>query len=105
VFLARERQQVRYRDEGIRTNSEMLPSHIKKYCALDPEGEIILAGAVKRFHLSGRAFDRLLKLTRTIADLAGQETLAPQHLAEALQYRGFEKLALSKPQSVGAETI
>jgi magnesium chelatase family protein len=99
VIAARERQTQRFAGEGIRTNSEMLPGQIKKFCALNPECEILMAQAVKRFNLSGRAFDRLLKLTRTIADLQGSETLEAHHLAEVLQYRGFEKI-MPNPQSL-----
>lgn len=97
VVAARERQQARFRELGIRTNSEMLPAHLKTFCQLDPAGEALMAQAVKRFNLSGRSFDRLLKLTRTIADLEGSTDIQSHHLAEALQYRGFEKLTQPNP--------
>ncbi len=97
VIQARERQQARFEGSGIRTNSEMLPAHIKQHCQLDAPTEALMSQAVKRFNLSGRGFDRLLKLTRTIADLENSDTIQAQHLAEALQYRGFERLMQTVP--------
>lgn len=97
VIQARERQKVRFCQEGIRTNSEMLPAHIKKYCQLNSQAEALMRQAVARFNLTGRSFDRLLKLTLTIADLEGSPGIQAQHLAEALQYRGFEKLVQAQP--------
>ena len=92
VQKAQEIQQKRFAEEMIAnnpilTNSEMGALQIKKHCQLDLAGEEMLKNAADRLHLSPRSFYRLLKLSRTIADLAGQEKISSQHLAEALQYR------------------
>lgn len=70
-----------------KTNSEMNVVDIKKYCVLDSTGQELLGNAVRQFNLSGRSMHRLLKVARTIADLAGMETILPEHIAESLQYR------------------
>jgi len=67
-------------------------AQIKKYCQLDSAGQQILKNAVNNLHLSARAYHRLLKLSRTIADLAGEKNILPQHIAEALQYRPKEEI-------------
>ena len=90
VSLARQRQKERFADEGIGTNSEMNLLQMKKYCQLDNEGQQILKTAVNNLHLSARSYHRILKISRTIADLAGLENIQAQHLAEALQYRPRE---------------
>lgn len=93
VIRARQVQKKRFaKDSGIKTNSEMQPIHMKQHCALPPQGEAILEQAVKRFNLTGRSFDRLLKLARTIADLEASEGIEVRHIAESIQYRGFDKL-------------
>ncbi len=60
---------------------------MRKFCELDEAGRNLLRSAVRQLHLSARAFHRVLKLARTIADLAGEDEIAPAHLAEAIQYR------------------
>ncbi len=97
VIEARERQKARYKESGIRTNSEMRPSHIREFCQLSDDSELLMAQAIKKFNLSGRSFDRTLKLTRTIADLEGTEKIQTHHLAQALQYRSFDKPLQLKP--------
>ena len=87
VVKARKIQLERYKGLGIYTNSELTPKLIKKYCILDEASEGILKEAVKKFNLSARAYDRVLKLSRTIADLADSENIQVQHIAQALQYR------------------
>jgi magnesium chelatase family protein len=87
VVKARNIQLERYKGLGIYTNSELTPKLIKKYCILDEAGSSILKEAVRKFNLSARAYDRLLKLSRTIADLDESETIQPQHIAQAIQYR------------------
>ncbi|MBI2450945.1 MAG: YifB family Mg chelatase-like AAA ATPase [Parcubacteria group bacterium] len=71
----------------IRLNSEMNLAMIRKYCVLDEAGEKIMRQGVERYQLSGRAYHRILRLARTIADLAGQNAISAAHLAEAFQYR------------------
>jgi magnesium chelatase family protein len=87
VVLARQRQRDRYAGDGIRANTELTPSLMKRHCALDPAAARILAAAVQRLGLSARGFDRMRKVARTIADLAGAEGIGPEHVAEALQFR------------------
>ena len=65
----------------------MGPRELERHAALDPAGEGLLRAAVRQLHLSARSYHRVLKLARTIADLAGAEAVAAQHVAEALQYR------------------
>jgi magnesium chelatase family protein len=68
-------------------NADMHPSQVRRYCQLDDACRALMRAAMNQMQLSARAYHRTLKLARTIADLAGQENIAPQHLAEALQYR------------------
>jgi magnesium chelatase family protein len=65
----------------------MRPAEIRKFCVLDESGQALMQSAMNQMQLSARAYHRVLKLARTIADLAGSETIQPTHLAEALQYR------------------
>lgn len=72
---------------GVRANSAMTPADIERHCRLSREGENLLRMAVSEFGLSARAYSRILKVARTIADLAASEDIAPDHLMEAVQYR------------------
>ena len=87
VVKARNIQLERYKGLGIYTNSELTPKLIKKFCQLNEASSSILKEAVKKFNLSARAYDRLLKLSRTIADLDLSENIQPKHIAQAIQYR------------------
>jgi magnesium chelatase family protein len=87
VEAARERQRFRFKKFDILTNSEMLSVHIRQFCCLDEACTAVLRQAVSSLRLSARAYYRLIKVARTIADLAGSEAILPQHLAEASQYR------------------
>jgi predicted ATPase with chaperone activity len=71
----------------IRVNVDMGPAEVRRYCEVDPAAQPLLKAAAQRLQLSARAFHRVLKLARTIADLAGDPTIAAPHIAEALQYR------------------
>ena len=88
VQKARDIQTNRFAGTGIQTNSEMNLAMIEKFCFLDPESEKILAMAIDKYRLSARGYMRLLKLSRTIADLDASENIKSNHLAESLQYRG-----------------
>ena len=88
VISARERQQKRFENvDGIIANSEMQNQHIKKFCPLGEKEMALLRQAVDSLHLSARAFHRIIKIARTIADLAGSDAIEVPHLAEAIQYR------------------
>ena len=87
VIKARKIQKERYKNEGILTNSQLTPKLVKKYCILDEKSQELLKMAVSKFDLSGRSYDRVLKISRTIADLADKENIESSHIAQALQYR------------------
>ena len=87
VQAARERQLQRFSGTKLNCNAEMGPSEVRECCQTDASGEKLLKAAMQQLHLSARAFHRVLKLARTIADLAGSEMIAANHVAEAIQYR------------------
>ncbi len=92
VAKAREIQAERFKNDNILTNREMSVRYIKKYCALDETAEKMMKNAVSSMGFSTRTYHRLLKISRTIADLDNSENIQPQHLAEALQYRPREEV-------------
>ena len=87
VEQARETQRARFRDCAFLCNSEMGPAEVWKFCPLDDTVKGLLQTATQRLNLSARAFHRILKVSRTIADLEGAKEISIGHLAEALQYR------------------
>lgn len=87
VCAARERQAHRFRGTRLHTNSEMGAAEIREHCGLDGAGQRLMQAAMRQLQLSGRAYHRVLKLARTIADLAGAGDIGAAHLAEAIQYR------------------
>ena len=92
VNRARERQKQRYHnDHGIHANAHIGPRAIKKHCQLDNEGERILKRSIDAFGFSARAYHRILKVARTIADLEGEETIGARHVSEAVQYRTLDR--------------
>jgi len=92
VIAAREMQLNRFKDEkGIYSNS-MIPSNkLHEYCELPAAGQLLLKSAMNRLNLSARAYDKILKLSRTIADLAGSEEISIEHVAEAIHLRGLDR--------------
>ena len=87
VIKARKIQKERYKAEGILTNSQLTADLVKKYCQTDETSKEILKLAIAKYQLSGRRYDRVLKLSRTIADLDNSEQITSKHITQALQYR------------------
>jgi len=88
VEAARKVQRERFKEvEGVACNAEMRPAEIREFCELDAAGQSLIKAAMRQLHLSARAYHRILKLSRTIADLATSERIEAAHLAEAVQYR------------------
>ncbi|GCE16440.1 hypothetical protein KDK_02400 [Dictyobacter kobayashii] len=87
VQKARERQLQRLKGTNLTCNSEMGPAEVRDFCVVDSGGEKLLKAAMQQLHLSARAFHRVLKLARTIADLVDSDLIAANHVAEAIQYR------------------
>lgn len=92
VTKAREMQSQRFADlEGIHYNAQMSTKQIREFCALDEASLQLLKTAMERLNLSARAYDRILKVARTIADLEQTETVNSGHIAEAIQYRSLDR--------------
>lgn len=91
VINARKIQKKRYKEAGILTNSQLTADMVKKYCKIDESSKEILKLAVTKYQLSGRRYDRVLKLSRTIADLDNSEIITTKHITQALQYRFSEQ--------------
>ena len=87
VQAARERQLQRFKGTKLKCNAEMGPSEVREFCGVEPSAEKLLKATMQQLHLSARAFHRVLKVARTIADLAECDVIAANHLAEAIQYR------------------
>lgn len=93
VVAARKLAEIRFASEpGISCNAEMRSHHLKEFCILDDASRNLLEGAIRKLGLSARAMDRVLKVSRTIADLAGDRDLQSNHLAEAIQYRTIDRM-------------
>ena len=90
VIKARQIQAERYKNENILTNSELTSELIKKYCPIDEQSQAIFKTAIVKYQLSGRRYDRILKLARTIADLDNSRDIQQSHLMQALQYKMFD---------------
>jgi magnesium chelatase family protein len=91
VTAARERQFQRFKRTKIHCNAQMINRHIKKHCKIDNASAELLETAIDKFGLSARAYNRILKIARTIADLEGKEDIASSHIAEAIQYRSLDR--------------
>lgn len=92
VVKAREVQKLRFEQlENIHSNAQMGAKQIREYCQIDETGKQLLNAAMERLGLSARAYDRILKVSRTIADLAGEANISSEHLAEAIQYRSLDR--------------
>ena len=92
VIKARDIQTERFKDNpGIYCNAMMSSEMVRQVCALSEAGKMLLKTAMNKLQLSARAFDRILRVSRTIADLAGSEEIKIEHLAEAIQYRSLDR--------------
>jgi magnesium chelatase family protein len=87
VERARQLQRERFAGSQIACNADMHPAEVRQFCKLDETSRSLMKAAMSQLNLSARAYHRVLKLARTIADLAEVESIGPSHLAEALQYR------------------
>ena len=90
VNAAREIQRRRFGGDGTMCNAHIGSREMNEICALDAEGEALMHAAFDSMGLSARSYDRILRVARTIADLDGQETISPEHVAEAIQYRTYD---------------
>ena len=91
VTRARTIQYERFKNDGIYANAHMKPRHIRKYCKIDEDSLRLMETAMNRLGLSARAYNRILKVARTIADIEGSEKIATEHISEAIQYRSLDR--------------
>jgi magnesium chelatase family protein len=93
VEAARQLQRERFASTNVHHNADMRVAEVRKFCILNEEARILMRSAMSQMQLTARAYHRVLKLARTIADLAATENIAPNHIAEALQYRARSSYA------------
>ena len=92
VIMARNIQAARYKEnEGVYANAQMSSKLLKEICIISTAGQNLLKTAMEKLNLSARAYDRILKVSRTIADLSGSTDIKPEHMAEAIQYRSLDR--------------
>ena len=92
VINARDIQAARYKNlPGVYANAQMSSQTLKEICTISTVGQNLLKTAMEKLNLSARAYDRILKVSRTIADLAASDDIKPEHLAEAIQYRSLDR--------------
>ena len=92
VIRAREIQQLRYvSTPEIHNNSQMPANQVRNICVLDSAGNLLVKKAMEKLQLSARAYDRILKVARTLADLSGDEKIGLEHLAEAIHFRSLDR--------------
>jgi len=91
VKKSRDIQLERFSKDKIFCNAKMTTRHMKKYCVIDTDSEKLLELAINKLGLSARAYDRILKVSRTIADLVGEEKILQEHISEAIQYRSLDR--------------
>jgi magnesium chelatase family protein len=91
VERARALQRERYTEERMCSNSELEPSQIQRYCRVTEAGESLLKMAIQELGFSARAYHKVLKVSRTIADLAGHDWIQPEHVSEAIHYRALDR--------------
>jgi magnesium chelatase family protein len=91
VNQARKIQQGRFEGKKIYCNAQMTSKHLKKYCPINETSKKLLEMAIDKLGLSARAYTRILKVARTIADLEGEEDISTPHISEAIQYRSLDR--------------
>lgn len=92
VITARKMQEERFKDRpGLYANAQMEPQMVQEICVINDVGKNLLKRAMQKLNLSARAYDRIIKVSRTIADLAGSEEIKTEHLAEAIQFRSLDR--------------
>lgn len=91
VEKAQETQKARYKSDGIYFNAHLESKELEKYCVLDKEGEELLKLAILELGISARAYDKILKVARTIADLDGKDIIEAHHISEAISYRSLDR--------------
>jgi magnesium chelatase family protein len=92
VIKARKVQEDRYQETpGIFSNAMLSSNRVHEYCEIPAAGQVLLKAAMQKLNLSARAYDKILKLSRTIADLAGSEKIQIEHLAEAIHFRSLDR--------------
>ena len=92
VIKAREIQAKRFENlDGIHSNAQMEAQKVQEICVINEQAKMLLNKAMQRLNLSARAYDRILKVARTIADLAGSEDIKTEHIAEAIQFRSLDR--------------
>lgn len=91
VIKAREIQSERFKEQEIYSNAQMSTKQLRKVCQISDASKKLLDRAMDKLNLSARAYDRILKVSRTIADLDAEENILPQHVAEAIQYRSLDR--------------
>ena len=92
VTAARELQSTRFTEfENVHYNAQMSVKQIREFCQLSKESLLLLKTAMEKLNLSARAYDRILKVSRTICDLANEDNISPEHIAEAIQYRSLDR--------------
>jgi magnesium chelatase family protein len=92
VIAARAIQDKRFeKDKELYYNAQMSPNKVRKICMINDEGRVLIKQAMEKLNLSARAYDRILKVSRTIADLSGSKTIETEHLAEAIHYRSLDR--------------
>jgi magnesium chelatase family protein len=92
VIKARKIQHERYKNnEGIHCNAQLTPALMREHCQISQEGSLLLKNAMEKLGLSARAYDRIIKVSRTVADLEESTNIEPHHLAEAINYRSLDR--------------
>lgn len=92
VLKARAVQKERFSGARVYCNAQMTPKMLKRYCTMGSEAKDILRTAIEKLGFSGRAYDRVIKVSRTIADLQGSAEIGSNHVSEAIQYRGMDRM-------------